>query len=412
MSSENDKPRDGESRGDSADPAAPPPAEAKPPKTGDPVARGSGDDPDSAVDPPSEKKPSKAAYYDDPYDEYGYELDEVDSGGSSSKTAVAKPKAAAGGSPPAPPPPPTADEDEEGDEEEDRMLRMSFLEHLEELRTRLVRSFIGLVVAYLGALAFAPDLFRVFVRPFQRAAEKLPYDPPLQLTQITPTEQFYLEYIKIPILAAIFIAAPWLMYQAWGFISPGLYKRERRFAAPFIFTTSALFILGGLFCYFIALRFALAFLVGLAYETDVRPMISLSSYYDMFFNLHVGLGVVFQMPIVIFFFTLLRITSPGFLIANGRYAILIIFIIAAVITPTPDVTTMMTFAAPMILLYYVGIGASYLIIYKREHKRLPWKALGWAFAVLLAIVAAVMAYMYFGLDYRFTDRWPFFIPPA
>jgi sec-independent protein translocase protein TatC len=202
------------------------------------------------------------------------------------------------------------------------------------------------------------------------------------------------------------------MYQAWGFISPGLYKRERRWALPFIFSTAGLFILGGVFCYFIALRFALAFLVGLGFDVNVRPMIQLSSYYDMFFNLHVGLGVVFQMPIVIVFFTLLRITTPGFLLANVRYAILIIFILAAVITPTPDVTTMLTFAAPMVLLFYVGIGGSYLIVLRRENKKFPWVKFLLALLAIAAAAAVVVAVLHYNFGFEILDHWPYVAPPG
>jgi sec-independent protein translocase protein TatC len=291
------------------------------------------------------------------------------------------------------------------------MKRMSFLEHLEELRTRILRSVIGLFVSFIACLGLAPQLFLLFVRPFDMAASKLPYDPPLQLTQITPTEQFMLEYVKIPLLAGIFLASPWIMYQVWAFVAPGLYRRERRWAGPFICSTASLFIAGGLFCYFIALRFALGFLIGLGFDMNVRPMISLTSYYDMFFNLHVGLGVVFQMPVVIFFFTLLRITSPAFLLRHGRYAILIIFVVAALITPTPDVTTMLTFAAPMILLYYVGIAASFLIVMKREGRQFPWRKILWIIGLSVFAVLATLAVMYFAAGFRFVESFPWFVRP-
>jgi sec-independent protein translocase protein TatC len=170
--------------------------------------------------------------------------------------------------------------------------------------------------------------------------------------------------------------------------------------------------LGGVFCYFIALRFALAFLIGLGFEQNVRPMISLQSYYDMFFNLHIGLGLVFQMPIVIFFFTLLRITTPGFLLSNGRYAILIIFVLAAVITPTPDVTTMLTFAAPMVLLFYVGIGASYLIVMKREGRNFPWFKLILVLLALAALLAGFVALLHYQFGYTFSQEYPWFLPPS
>jgi sec-independent protein translocase protein TatC len=353
------------------------------------------------------KPPSKSTYYDDPYDEYDYQYDTP----SKEEKAVVKVKPETAKTPP-PPPPPTTDLDDDNDDEEEGMARMSFLEHLEELRTRIIRAVVGLVVGYMACFGFNGRLFRIFEAPFYRAAERLPYDPPLQLTQITPYEQFSIQYIKLPLLAAIFVGAPWLMYQAWAFIAPGLYRRERRWAVPFIFSTAALFILGGVFCYFIALRFALAFLIGLGFDQNVRPMIQLSSYYDMFFNLHVGLGVVFQMPIVIVFFTLLRITTPTFLLSNVRYAILLIFILAALITPTPDVTTMLTFAAPMILLFYVGIGGSYLIVLRRENRKFPWgKALLWVLAMLVA-AGAVAAFMHYYYGYQFVGHWPYLTPPG
>jgi sec-independent protein translocase protein TatC len=306
---------------------------------------------------------------------------------------------------PPPPPPPTSADDEEH-EEEGRMSRMSFLDHLGELRTRIMRMLAGVVVIYLAALVFSPELFAIFRTPFEAAY------PGVQLAQLTPTEQFYIQYIKLPLLAAVFLGAPWIMLQVWGFISPGLYKRERRYAVPFIFTTALLFILGGLFCYFVALRLALGFLLGLAANAGVQQVISLTSYYDMFFNLHVGMGVVFQMPVVIFFFTLMRITSPEFLLRNSRYAILLIFVAAAIITPTPDVTTMLTFAGPMVLLYYAGIGASYLIVLRRDERKFPWGIFALIVLGLLLLVAAFAFFLVMEMDYQLIQRWPFIVPPG
>jgi sec-independent protein translocase protein TatC len=283
---------------------------------------------------------------------------------------------------------------------------MSFLEHLEELRTRIVRVLIGVTVIYLAALAFSDVLFAIFKHPFEASY------PDVHLSQLTPTEMFYIQYIKLPLLAAIFLGAPWIMLQVWGFIAPGLYKRERRLAGPFIITTAFLFVLGGLFCYYVALPLALGFLLSLSAEAGVQQVISLTSYYDMFFNLEVGLGVVFQMPVVIFFFTLLRITSPAFLMRNGRYAILIIFIVAAIITPTPDVTTMLAFAGPMILLYYAGIGASYLIVLRRENRRFPWGTLILILLALLLVVALIVAFLVVELHYQLLPNWPFLVRPA
>jgi sec-independent protein translocase protein TatC len=348
--------------------------------------------------------------------EYGYEyeyqeeeIDEAEKAGAeagSKSVALAEPEPAAAPviTPPKPPPPPSPPAEEEDDDE--GMARMSFLEHLEELRTRIVRVLIGVAVIYLGALAFADVLFAIFKHPFEASY------PNVQLSQLTPTEMFYIQYIKLPLLAAIFLGAPWIMLQVWGFIAPGLYKRERRLAGPFIITTAFLFVLGGLFCYYVALPLALGFLLSLSADAGVQQVISLTSYYDMFFNLEVGLGVVFQMPVVIFFFTLLRITSPAFLMRNGRYAILLIFIAAAIITPTPDVTTMLTFAGPMILLYYAGIGASYLIVLRRENRKFPWGTLILILVGLLIAAVLVGAFLVVQLNYQLVPYWPFLVPPA
>ena len=391
MSSEDNKPRGDEPREDKQDDATPSTEPEAPSKQY----------PSESDDDAS----STAAYYDDPYDDdtaYAY--------GEKTKEEKAVAVAASGAKTP-PPPPPTTDLDDE-DEDEEGMARMSFLEHLEELRVRIIRTFLGLLVGYSACLALAPQLFKLVIGPFENSPAKYQYDPPLQLTQLTPFEQFHVMYIKIPLLAAVFVAAPWVMYQAWAFISPGLYKREKKWAGPFVFSTAGLFILGGLFCYFIALRFALGFLLGLAEDPGVRPMVSLSSYFDMFFNLHIGLGVVFEMPMVIFFFTLLRITSPAFLLANVRYAILIIFVIAAVITPTPDVTTMLTFAMPMVLLFYVGIGASYLIVFHREERKIPWVKIILVSLLALAILSGVViAVMHYQMGWQFKEEFPWFVEP-
>ncbi len=362
---------------------------------------------DQASDSSSEEAPSTSpSYYDDPYDEeYEYSYGTAET--PSETKAIAR-----AGSPPPPPP----DDDDDRDSDEEGMTRMSFLEHLEELRTRIIQSAIGLVAAYLVSLIFAKDLFSWVRGPIQRSFDILNeqhgFDPPLYLVAITPQEQFHLIYLKVPLLAAVFLAAPWLVYQAWSFIAPGLYQRERRWAQPFIFCVAGLFILGGLFGYFVVLKFALTFLLGIGIDSDIRPMISVSSYFSTFVMIELGLGVVFQMPVLILFLTLLRIVDPAFLLGNVRYAILIIFVIAAVVTPTPDVFNMILFAAPMILLFYVGIGASFLLVMKRERGKIPWVRITLVALLILAVVAvAGLYFMHSQLGYNFTNRFPWIVPP-
>ncbi len=366
--------------------------------------------PDADDLPSADETSSTASYYDDPYEEEGEEGPSGRSGAATTSTALEK---AAESSPPPPPPPPSGGDGGGEDDEEDGMARMSFLDHLDELRTRILRALIGLGIAYPLCLLFARQLFELVRGPYDMAREQLPqYDSPLTLVALTPMESFHMLYLKIPILAAVFLTSPWLMYQVWAFIAPGLYKKERRWALPFVFSTATLFILGGVFGYFVMLRFALVFLVGIGFESDIQPMISVSSYFNLFITLLLGLGIVFQMPVLIFSLTLLRITSPSFLLKNVRYAILIMFVIAAVITPTPDVANMTLFAAPMILLFYVGIGASYLLVWKRETGRIPWgRIMIFVVLIVLLLLAGVLYYLHNELGYRFVDQFPWIVRP-
>jgi sec-independent protein translocase protein TatC len=341
-------------------------------------------------------------YNDDPYSYAG-----VTEAGALTMTpaAPALPAKAGGGGGKTPPPKPP---DDGGDEEEDGMLRMSFLEHLEELRSRIIRMLMGLGVAFVGSLWFCNNLWLFVQQPAQYALTKLGINPP-HLIAIGPMDQFNIIWIKLPILASIFIASPWIIYQIWGFIAPGLYKKERRWAAPFVICTAGLFILGGCFAYFIAFRYGLEFLLGIGRDANVSPFVSMVDYFDLFVDVILGVALIFEMPVVIFFLTLLRITTPKFLISQSRYAILIITIIAAVVTPTPDVFNMMLFAVPMVMLFYVGIFASYVLTLSREGKKFPWrKALPIAGIVALAAAGLI----YFAITkygYHFIRHWPFLI---
>jgi sec-independent protein translocase protein TatC len=313
--------------------------------------------------------------------------------------------AAPGGSgkPPKPPAPP----DEEDDEDEG-MVRMSFLEHLEELRKRLLLAVGGVGVAFFICLFFSDELWSFVVRPATAALIHLKVNPPT-LKQISLMDSFRIMWMELPILAAVFVSSPWIMYQVWAFIAPGLYKRERRWAAPFVISSAGLFIIGGLFAYFVAFRYGIEFLMGLAMGKGVDPGISMSDYYDLFVDVMLGVGIIFEIPVVLFLLTLIRVASPSFLIRHSRYAILIIVILAAVITPTGDVFNLALFATPMIILFYVGIFASWILVLHREKRQFPWGAflkwLGIAVAVLLLILW--LAARYYG--YHFVTRWPIFV---
>jgi sec-independent protein translocase protein TatC len=308
--------------------------------------------------------------------------------------------------PPPPPPPPPDDDDEEDDDEEKGMLRMSFMEHLEELRTRLIRALAGIVVSFLVSLIFCKDLWTVVAEPAVTALTHLGINPP-NLAAITPMEQFNVIYVKLPILVSIFLSSPWLFYQVWAFISPGLYQREKRWAVPFILSTAGLFIAGGCFAYFVAFQYGLEFLLGIGRDVHVTTLVSINEYFDLFVNVTLGVGLVFEMPVIIFFLTLLRLASPRFLIRNMRYAILAITVIAAVVTPTPDIFNMMLFAVPMVALFFVGVFASYLLVLKREGKRFPWKLVILVLSGIALAVAGSFAMLVYRYHYHFIQKWPF-----
>jgi len=297
-------------------------------------------------------------------------------------------------------PPPDEPEEEEG------MLRMSFLQHLEELRTRIIRCLLGMLAAFMISMCFMHEMWDAVKQPIVVALKTLGYPP--ELAARTPMEGISIVWFRVPILAAIFIASPWVVYQVWAFIAPGLYKRERRWAVPFILTTAGLFITGGLFAYFIAFRFALTFLLKIGKDAGIRPYIAPTEYMDLFVNVILGVALIFEMPVLIFFLTLLRIVTPKFLLKHSRYAILAITITAAIVTPTPDAVTMTLVATPMILLYFVGIFASWLLVLRREGRAFPWTKFLWPllWIIVLAAAGAILALAVF--HYHWLWKWPFF----
>jgi len=307
--------------------------------------------------------------------------------------------------PPPPPPPPAALDPQ--DEEEDKMLRMSFMEHLEELRSRIIRALYGLGIAFILSLGFANKLWDFVSDPAIVALKHLHVNPP-RLAQLTPMEGFSIIWVELPLLASVFLASPWVVYQLWAFISPGLYKKERRMALPFVLLTAGLFIGGGCFAYFLAFRYGLEFLLGIGMSNNVQPVVSITEYFDLFVNVTLGVALVFELPVVIFLLTLLHLLSPRFLLRHSRYAVLAIVIAAAIITPTPDVFNLMLFAIPMCALYFIGVFAGLALVMRREGRSLPWRTVLVTALIVLLIAGGVTALtLYFHL--HLTNKWPFLI---
>ena len=240
---------------------------------------------------------------------------------------------------------------------------MSLLQHLEELRRRILYSIAAIAIGFLVAWNYAENIFQLMERPIKQAlaanhlAEKLVYT--------NPTEPFNI-YLKIGVIAGLFIASPAVLYQVWMFISPGLYRNEKKYVFPFIFVTVALFLAGGFFGYRIVYPAALTFLID--YGKEFQPMITVGEYTDLFLTVILGLGLVFEMPTLIFFLALMGVVDAGFLWRNIRYAILAIFTIAAILTPTTDVLNMCIFAGPMVVLYLFSIGIAWMVHPKRRRK--------------------------------------------
>jgi sec-independent protein translocase protein TatC len=251
-----------------------------------------------------------------------------------------------------------------GEPDKESMPTMGFLDHLEELRTRLVRSAIAVAAGTGVCWIYRERIYAVMQKPIMDAlrshglAEKLVY--------LNPIEPFNL-YLKIAMLAGLFLTSPFVLYQVWMFISPGLYRREKKYILPFMVSTITLFTLGGYFGYRIVYPRALNFFVE--FNGQFQPMITIGEYTQLFLSIVLGMGLIFEMPILVFFLAFMGILSPGFMVKHFRYAILLIFILAAIVTPTPDIVNMCIFAAPMLGLYALSVGVAWLVHPKQREAR-------------------------------------------
>jgi len=241
-------------------------------------------------------------------------------------------------------------------ESHDSMPAMSFLEHLEELRRRIIYSLIAVAVGFFACWGYAEKIFEIMQRPIMEALRRNGLSQ--TLVYLNPTEPFNL-YLKVGAMAGLFVASPFVLYQVWLFISPGLYRNEKKYVTPFMFFTVALFLAGGYFGYKLVYRQALEFLIG--YGKQFTPMITIGEYTDLFLVIIIGMGIIFELPILVFFLSLMGIITAGWMWRNLRYSILVIFIIAAILTPTTDILNMCIFAAPMVGLYILSIGIAWMV---------------------------------------------------
>jgi sec-independent protein translocase protein TatC len=240
--------------------------------------------------------------------------------------------------------------------------KMSFLEHLDELRKRLIRAVIGVAVGVGATFFFHNQIYEFVFEPTRRV---LPDGSKLVYTQ--PGEAFSL-HLQIALIAGVIVAAPYIMLQVWLFIAPGLYVREKKLAIPFVALSSLGFVAGAACNHYIMFPFMMKFF-GSFNSTDLLFLPSLDAVFSLYTKFLIAMGLIFQMPTIVLFLARMRLVTAGFLLKNIKYAVLITFIVSAIITPTADPGTQTVFAAPMIGLYIISIGIAWIAGPKRQ--RIP-----------------------------------------
>jgi sec-independent protein translocase protein TatC len=228
---------------------------------------------------------------------------------------------------------------------------MSLMAHLDELRRRLVRSAIFLALGFVVAWSYHERLVALIQAPLSRIGKSLVFTHPMDPLNLD---------LQVSLIGGAILASPFILFQVWLFIAPGLYRKERRYAVPFMLATVGLFLTGAAFGYYYVLPSALQILI-VDFGHNFTSMVTIEEYTSFFLSIILGLGISFELPILIFFLALFGIVSPRFLWKNIRYAILAVFIVAAIICPSPDPWTMCIYAIPLLGLYLIGIGVAWWV---------------------------------------------------
>ena len=239
--------------------------------------------------------------------------------------------------------------------------KQSFLSHLEELRKRLIYCAISVGIGFLVTYIFSEDIFTILIMPLKKS---LPESDKLIFTNLP---EMFITYIKTSFIAGILLSSPVIFYQMWMFIAPGLYQNEKRYVVPFVLFSTILFVGGALFGYFIVFPFGFRFFLGYANDY-IQALPSVKQYFSFSTKLLFAFGIVFELPVVIYFLSRMGIVSVSFLRKNRKYAILLTFIMGAILTP-PDVITQCMMALPLLLLYEVGIIVAMMAGKKKEKEK-------------------------------------------
>ena len=253
---------------------------------------------------------------------------------------------------------------------------MSFLGHLGDLRKKITVALIATCVTFMVSFNYSEQLLESLMFPLRYTLDFsvtkmymyfIPQDKlhNTKLVFLAPAEGFWMN-MKIAMVAALILALPVIFQQLWSFISPGLHGKEKKYVVPFVLTATGLFLVGGAFCFFIVLPFAMGFLLTYKVGNFMMPLLSVGQYVDFCLKFILAFGAVFELPIIILFATRMGLITTQTLAKNRRYAILIAFIVAAILTPTPDAFNQTLMAVPMIILYEVGILASRIFIRRKD----------------------------------------------
>jgi sec-independent protein translocase protein TatC len=262
------------------------------------------------------------------------------------------------------PNPPTKSPAPDPEDNELNGRQMSFLEHLEELRRRILRSVIAIVVASGICFYFRNAIYAYLALPLTQALQELHLST--KLAYFNPVDPFNF-YVKMSLITGLFLASPFVLWQIWMFISPGLYRHEKRYVWPFVLLTSGLFISGGLFAYKLALPKALYFLVG--FGQQFQPVVEINEYWNLAFSIIIAVGLVFELPVAIMVLSFFGIVTPKFLLKNIRYAVLLTAVAAAAIVPSNDLASIFVVWIPLVGLYLLSIGLSWLVHFRKRRRR-------------------------------------------
>ena len=236
-------------------------------------------------------------------------------------------------------------------------LQMPFTSHLAELRSRLVKSVVAVAVAFILCFAAADEIFAVLAAPLRRL-----HVTGLMLIGTAVTEAFFTK-MKVSFVAAVILASPVLLWQLWQFVAPGLYEHEKRYTRSFVLFGSFFFIAGAAFCYLVVIQEGLNFLLHRYEVIHIQPLLQVADYLSLVSRLVLAFGVMFELPVLAFFFARVGIIDHRLLIHHGRYALLAIALLAAVLTP-PDLISQVLLMVPLIVLYGISIAVAYLARFK------------------------------------------------